>query len=107
MFYAFDWRYGINTTDEEGNPIGRACAFSRRCDRDKWVSEGSRRSVISQREALRSMAADLLSYLGCVYYDGTPYPQVWEIIQHVPARDIVDMFEQVMNDTEAMYTCWN
>ena len=103
MFYAFDWRYGINTTDEEGNPIGRAYSFSRKGDRDKWVSEGSRRSAISQREALRSMAADLLSYLGCVQYDGMACDQVWEVIQYVPARDIADMFEQVMYETNAMY----
>lgn len=103
MFYAFNWRYGINTINEEGNPIGRARAFVRKRDRDDWVIEGSRRSAISQREALRSMAADLLSYLGCVQYDGMTYDQVWEVIQYVPAQSIVDMFEQVMYETNAMY----
>lgn len=103
MFYAFDWHYGINTTDDEGNPIGLARAFFRKRDRDEWVSEGIRRSAIYQREALHIMAAELLSYLGCVDYDGMTCDQVWEVIQNVPAQVIVGMYEQVMNETSGMY----
>lgn len=65
-YYGFYHSYGINTTDTEGNIVGRLYIFNTKQERDQWVDEdiwdgNYHRAPINSKDARK--------YLESMWYD--------------------------------------
>ena len=56
--YGFEHRYGADTVDEQGAPIGTLFVFRTRSGRDEWAMEGEpHQNNPKERTAMKSRAA--------------------------------------------------
>ena len=105
MFYAFNHRYGINTTDTHGERIGSLAIFESKKERDEWVADDPYSNGNPCREALTGKEgrhelecekAEIEGWLGG--WKDAPVSDIPTSILVKAHTDMADYFEDIYTD---------